>query len=197
MTWTLTPFAFEELLTALDADRARAAEQYERIRRRITKLFEWRGCANADELTDRTFDRVARRLSEGATITAGDVYLFCHGVALNVLREHWRAPARATDALADDDARLAVADAAADSAAAAEEHERRLACLTRCLDALPPESRRLVAAYHLQGNGHIAARKALAADLELPPNALRIRVFRLRQTLGRCVTACMSDRSEP
>ena len=189
MTWTLTRSAFEDLLAALDADRTRAAEKYERIRLRLTKLFEWRGCLNADELTDRTFDRVARRLNEGATVTSADAYLFVHGVALNVLREHWRSPARAADAILADDPRLAVPDgtSAAESAAARIEHERLLERLVSCLDALPPESRRLVAAYHLQEGRQIAARKTIAADLGLPLNALRIRVFRLRQALERCV----------
>jgi DNA-directed RNA polymerase specialized sigma24 family protein len=189
VTWTLTGPAFDELLAALDADRVRAADKYERIRQRLTKLFEWRGCLNADELTDRTFDRVARRLGEGAAITAADAYLFCHGVALNVLREHWRSPARKADVILPDDSRLVALDAsrAAESAAARIEHERLLDRLASCLDALPPESRRLVAAYHLRENGQIAARKAIAADLGLPLNALRIRVFRLRQALERCV----------
>ncbi len=189
MTWTLTGPAFDDLLAALDADRVRAADTYERIRQRLTKLFEWRGCLNADELTDRTFDRVARRLSDGATITTADAYLFCHGVALNVLREHWRSPARRADVILPDDSRLVALDAsrAAESAAARIEHERLLDRLASCLDALPPESRRLVAAYHLRETGQIAARKAIAADLGLPLNALRIRVFRLRQALERCV----------
>lgn len=196
MTWTLTRPAFEELLAALDADRTSAAEKYERIRHRLTKLFEWRGCLNADELTDRTFDRVARRLSEGATVTTADAYLFFHGVALNVLREHWRSPTRSADAILEDDPRLAVVDlsSAAQSAAARIEHERLLDRLASCLDALPPESRRLVAAYHLRENGHIAARKAIAADLGLPVNALRIRVYRLRQALERCVAGGESAR---
>jgi DNA-directed RNA polymerase specialized sigma24 family protein len=132
---------------------------------------------------------VARRLSEGATITAADAYLFCHGVALNVLREHWRSPARTADVILPEDSRLVALDAAraAESAAARIEHERLLDRLASCLDALPPESRRLVAAYHLREAGQIAARKAIAADLGLPLNALRIRVFRLRQALERCV----------
>jgi DNA-directed RNA polymerase specialized sigma24 family protein len=190
VTWTLTGPAFDDLLAALDDDRVRAADTYERIRHRLTKLFEWRGCLNADELTDRTFDRVARRLNEGATVTTRDAYLFCHGVALNVLREHWRSPARAADAIIAEDPRLVAVDAsrAAESAAARIEHERLLDRLASCLDALPPESRRLVAAYHLRENGQIAARKAIAADLGLPLNALRIRVFRLRQALERCVS---------
>lgn len=191
MTWALTRPAFEELLAALDADRTCAAEKYERIRHRLTKLFEWRGCLDADELTDLTFDRVARRLNEGARVTAADAYLYFHGVALNVLREHWRAPSRTFDPIVADDPRLTSADAAAaaESTATRIEHERLLERLESCLEALPPESRRLVAAYHLQKNGQIVARRALAADLGVPLNALRIRVFRLRQALERCVAA--------
>ena len=198
MTWTLTRSAFEDLLAALDADRTRAAEQYEGIRHRLTKLFEWRGCPNADELTDRTFDRVARRLSEGATVTTAVAYAFFHGVAMNLLREHWRSPARAGDEARPDDPRLAVADAPTTAELAAEriEHEWLLDRLASCLDALAPESRQLIAAYHFRENGQIAARKAIAADLGVPLNALRIRVFRLRQALQRCVSGGEPARSE-
>ena len=189
MTWTLTPPAFDALLAALDADRTRAAEKYEGIRHRLMKLFEWRGCPNADEMTDRTFDRVARRLDEGVTVTAADVYLFFHGVALNVLREYWRSPPRLSEAIQPEDPRLTAVDSssAAQSAATRVEHERLLECLASCLEALPPESRSLVTAYHMRASGHIRERRTLAADLGLPLNAVRIRVFRLRQALARCV----------
>lgn len=40
--WVLTPEAFAGLLAALDPDEARAAEEYEAVRRRLLRLFQWR-----------------------------------------------------------------------------------------------------------------------------------------------------------
>src|SRR4051812_47061977 len=92
--WALDAAAFEKLLAFLASDRNVAAEKYEDIRRRIVKLLQWRGCSSADDYADRAIDRVARRLIEGAPIDVRDPYHYFHGVAVNVLREYWREPAR-------------------------------------------------------------------------------------------------------
>jgi DNA-directed RNA polymerase specialized sigma24 family protein len=201
MTWTLSASAFESLLTALHTDRARAADRYEALRARLVKFFEWRGCAQPQDLADRTIDRVARRLAEGAAITAADPFQYFHGVALNVLKEHWRAPDRTHEPLDDaDPPGSATENPAERDARAAErtEHEQRLECLERCLDALPPESRVLVARYHLEiSTARMDARRTLAASLGIPLNALRIRAFRLRQTLERCVVSCEGKQGAP
>jgi len=194
MTWTLDAPAFESLLAALHSDRARAADRYEGLRARLLKFFQWRGCAQPQELTDATIDRVARRLAEGAAITAADPYQYFHGVALNVLKEHWRAPDRAHEPLDGLGPRPSTAEDPAVRMRADEERnerERRLECLEQCLNALAPESRSLVSRYHLgAGAGRIDTRRELASALGIPLNALRIRAFRLRQTLERCVVAC-------
>src|SRR4029453_5040025 len=90
--WVLTEDAFEKLLAQLDADRERAGEKYERIRHKLIKFFEWRGGASPEEYADRSIDRVARRVYEGAELRVSDPYLYFHGVALKVLKEHWREP---------------------------------------------------------------------------------------------------------
>ena len=41
--WELTQEAFDQLLNLLDHDRELAAEKYERLRRRLLRVFEWRG----------------------------------------------------------------------------------------------------------------------------------------------------------
>ena len=89
-SWSMTQKAFDLLLAQLDSDRDAAGERYQRIRDKLISFFRWRGCATAEEYADRTIDRAARRLEEGAEITARDPYLYFHGVALNVLREHWK-----------------------------------------------------------------------------------------------------------
>ena len=135
---------FERLLNALDPDRDKAGEEYERIRQRLTRLFTWRGCSNADELTDRTMERVSRRLGEGADIYTGNVYAFFHGVALRVLQESWREADRAA-AIAREPTlmRAAAPDPDAD---AERDRQRRLNCLERCLAKMPASSRELLRA---------------------------------------------------
>src|SRR5204863_6195928 len=58
----LTRESFEILLAQLDPDRERAGELYETIRRKLIRLFEWRGCACPEDLADETFNRGARQL---------------------------------------------------------------------------------------------------------------------------------------
>ena len=60
----LTQFSLENLMSALDSERNRAGEKYQRLHRRLVKWFEARGTFVAEELADETLDRVARKLSE-------------------------------------------------------------------------------------------------------------------------------------
>jgi DNA-directed RNA polymerase specialized sigma24 family protein len=198
LSWTLSQQAFDRLLAALGPDATSAGERYERIRAKLTRLFEWRGCADAAHLVDLTFDRVARRLEEGAELTARDPYAYVHGVALHVLQEHWRAAGRTVHGLAEEGSHgeLLVAPEVVEEEGA-REREERLRCLERCLGALPVPSRRLLETYHEAApHERIARRQALAAEQGVSLNALRIQVFRLRGRLQECVAACAGARAE-
>jgi DNA-directed RNA polymerase specialized sigma24 family protein len=181
--WALDAAGFEKLLAFLDPDRDAAAEKYEDIRRRLVKLLQWRGCSSADDYADRAIDRVARRLVDGAPIEVRDPYQYFHGVAANILREYWREPARTAASEPPADIAMEVDEARAEDQA---ELERYLARLDICLDELVPAQRRLLLAYH-QGSGQIARRQALARELQIPINALRIRVHRIRMAVESCV----------
>jgi hypothetical protein len=70
------------LLGWLDADRERAGEQYEQLRRKLTLFFEARNCnTRVEELADRRLDVVARRVHEGIEIHRPDVSKYCYGLA--------------------------------------------------------------------------------------------------------------------
>src|SRR5947209_4488071 len=86
----ITQTGFDRLLQLLDADREQAGLKYESIRQKLTNLFRWRGCTHPEEYVDITIDRVTRKCQEGAEVHTRDPYLYFHGVALNVLREHWK-----------------------------------------------------------------------------------------------------------
>jgi DNA-directed RNA polymerase specialized sigma24 family protein len=173
-SWKLTEAAFERLLAALDHDRERGAVAYERLRHRLIGLLQWWGAPAAEDLADATLDRLARKLEEGAVIAAGSLGAYARGVARMIFYEAGR------------DARVPPPP---EPDPKPEDAERALTCLDRCLEALPPDERRLVLRYY--EDGHKAElRRRLAAEAELSATALRIRVHRLRERLEACVTAC-------
>jgi DNA-directed RNA polymerase specialized sigma24 family protein len=187
--WTLAQESFDRLLSLLDSDRDRAGLQYERIRQKLTKFFAWRGCAAPDEYVDKTLDRVAVRIMDGTQLRLADPYAYCHAVALNLLHEYRREPSSGWQSLSGNSSRdvppepaqLPVSPSDADS-------EQRLECLDHCLQTLPPDTRELLFKYHEQRG---RARQQLADHLGVPVNTLRIRMFRARVALEKCVVACL------
>ena len=176
--------AFERLLRALDEDLQRAGEAYERLRLKLMKFFEWRGSGRPDELADRTFDRVGRKLEEGETIHASDPSAYVYAVARNILKESWVEERRWREA--EKEAR----DEGSESERVAREARHR--CVDLCLESMPPDSRRLLLLYYATpGSARIPARKALARELGAPLNALRIRMHRLRISMEGCVKKCL------
>jgi DNA-directed RNA polymerase specialized sigma24 family protein len=194
---SLTPRSFDRLLEALDSDRERAGQCYVQIRRKLVKFFEWHGCACPDDLADRTIDRVCRKVEEGQTIRAAEPSAYFHGVARNILREHWvenrkeAAMLRGFAPVADETARGQAQPAASESF----EADRRLRCLQTCLQMLFPESRDLILRYYEgPSEARIGNRKALSELLGIPLNALRIRSYRLRARLESCVEKCLKEK---
>jgi RNA polymerase sigma factor (sigma-70 family) len=179
----LTPEELEALLTFLDPDREKAAEIYETIRRRLVRLFEWRGLAFPEDLADETINRVARRIAGGVEVRSENPYGYFCGVAHLVCKEVMRRAARERIALDQGDWAPPPPDEE-------EESDGRLECLRRCLSHLPGDQQRLVLRYH-QEQDHIRSRQALSQELGIPMNALRIRVHRIRRKLEDCVQECL------
>jgi len=179
--------AFESFLKLLHPDREQAAERYEQLRQRLTKLFQWRGCVEPEEYADRTLDRAASGLASGREVPSEKIESWCHGVGLNLLREYWRGPARMHQSI--EHVALTV-----EPKTGVDDAERGLECLEECLRRLPPETRRLVLGYHSgEAAEKIAGRKRLAKVLGIPLNALRLRVFRIRGTLESCTRKCLGE----
>ncbi len=181
----LTAAGFDSLLARLGADRESAGLAYEHIRRRLIRLFEWRGAADPAALADETMSRVARRIAEGIEIRAEDPYAYVAGVAHFVFKEV---------------ARRARHEREAAQALALPEPsppDRRMACLERCLDTLPAPGRDLLLDYYDgEGRPRIERRARLAASLGLDGNALRVRVHRLRENLESCLTRCLGPAAD-
>jgi DNA-directed RNA polymerase specialized sigma24 family protein len=198
----LTREGFDALLAQLDPDREKAGERYETIRRKLVRLFEWRGCDGSADLADETINRVARRMAEGIELKSADPYGYFCGVAHLVFKEVLRRSSREFRSLESGEwpPPIYVPDDEEEPA------DRRLECLRHCLGKIPPDQRDLLLRYYQgkdhqgkdhqgkdhQGEGNIRNRKALSSELNIPLNALRIRVHRVRRKIEDCVQGCLN-----
>jgi RNA polymerase sigma factor (sigma-70 family) len=171
------PQAFERLLAWLSEDRERAGEHYERIRARLVRLFAARGCTQPEDLADATIDRVASKVGQVAPGYVGAPEAYFYRVAHFIFHEHLRRQRRRPLLPAPE---------------APQEREGEARCLDACLARLSPDDRELVRAYYRDDKQQrIERRRELAAALGIGLNPLRIRLFRLRRELRRCLEECL------
>lgn len=187
----------EALLTWLHPDREQAGLVYEQLRRRLMKLFQCHGCAAYEDGTDEVLQRVGRKIAEGTELDVSDPFVYCHGFARNVLREYWRFQERLpTNTLDDVALRKSVGYHPQQAETLAEERhlkEKRLECLTTCLDRLDQEARELFLEYHRDIPGtKISSRDQIAKRLGVSMNILRIRICRIKDRLETCITKCVN-----
>jgi DNA-directed RNA polymerase specialized sigma24 family protein len=190
--WAMSQESFDGLLRHLDPDREAAGERYLQIREKLCKFFQWRGWAAPDDYADQTIDRVARRFEEGVETRPGDVYLFFHGVAVNVLREYWKQAQKVKEKPLEETPGIhSAVQNPLETVEREGEKEQRLECLDGCVEKLPAQQLMLITQYH-QGDGgaKIARKNELARHLGIPLNALRIRAFRIRGELETCISEC-------
>jgi DNA-directed RNA polymerase specialized sigma24 family protein len=178
----LTRESFDDLLDFLGNTPEEAAQRYEDIRRRLIKILTCRGSMNPQELVDESFDRVARKAAELKKTYQGDPGLYVYGVARLV---HLESVKKKPVALPPPEPEPS------------EEHERELDCLEACMRSLPSAQSELIRDYYRkEKSAKREHRKALAAQMGIGINALRIRAHRLRAELLKCVTACLERGEE-
>lgn len=181
---------FELLLEWLDRDRERAGARYEEIRRALVKIFASRGCGGPEDLADDTIRRVCRKVRSVAPGYAGDPANYFYGVAQNVHLEYLRRERRRAR-------RLKLVENHLRSGARERDTELEYRALELCLAELPEATRDFVLEYYREaGRARIERRKLLAERLGLGPVALRLRAFRVRAGLERCVRARLEGGAE-
>jgi len=180
--WIMSGESFEALLGWLASDREQAGIKYEQIRSGLIKYFSGRGHCAAEDLADETINRVASRLSEIKHQVYGDQSRYFYGVARKVQLEYLRRkqPQAPPESINDSDQ---------------VEAEHR--CLEECIAKLSDDNRELVLGYYqADGREKIEQRRLLAEKLGIAPNALRIRAYRIRAALQKCVERCVERSSE-
>lgn len=166
--------AFEKLLNWLDPDREKAGEKYRRLHLRLTRIFAAKGCCQAEDLADQTFDVIARKIDWLIENYVGDPSLYFFGVAKKIYKPPKPIPS---------------APPAPDNT----EVERRASCLEECLSHLASaDEREVVLRYHQKEKGEkIRERKQIAKELGISANALRIRIWHIHARLRPCVQQCV------
>jgi len=172
---------FEKLLIWLDSDRELAARKYESIRLRLIKIFTLRGCHVADELADKTIDRVAEKMDSVAKNYEGDPALYFYGAGKLVFLEFLKTPKPET-----------LPHFIIQENNEKENFSQSYECLEKCLQELSEEQRKLIIEYYQdKKQAKIDHRKILAEKLGTSGEKLRVRVHRLRNILQKCVQRCM------
>lgn len=176
----LTQEAFEQLLRWLDVDREQAGEKYEQIRFQLIKIFQSRGCLISEELADETFNRVAGKVQEIAQTYRGDPALYFYGVAKMIYLEY---------------VRRKPVPAIVENPQAAGEDEQKYECLEQCLQGLKAKNRELMMIYYFEEKqAKIDHRKELARRMGMEPNALWVRMHRMREKLRKCISECLKQK---
>lgn len=172
----LTQELFEELLNWLDPDRGIAGQKYEDIRRGLIKMFINNGCHSVEDLADEVMNRVANKVSQIKHAYQGDHALYFYGVAKKIVYEdRRRTPVPLPPPTWDSD-----------------DIEPEYECLEMCLQQLTPENREFILQYYQdEKKAKIDHRRRLADKLGIALNALRIRAYRIRNSLELCVRSCL------
>ncbi len=171
----LNPAAFDQFLCWLGPDAEAAGRKYESIRGRLIMMFKARRCVFAEDLADATIERVARKLTSLPIGFTGDPALYFYGVAKKIYLEYQRKITM--------DYRRSEAPVPNDEN---PDLENMLKQLDEALNTISRSDRELVLRYYSgTGKSKISHRRALAEQFGIGPNALRLRVYRIRQAIKK------------
>jgi DNA-directed RNA polymerase specialized sigma24 family protein len=147
-------------------------------------MFKARRCVFAEDLADATFERVMRKLTDLTIEFTGDPARYFYGVAKKIYLEYQR-KTTATHSGSQFSLLMNTVD---------PDLEKLLEKLDEALTVIPESDRELILSYYTgSGKSKINYRRALAEQFGLGPNALRLRVFRIRREIRTYMSRCSQD----
>lgn len=186
----LPPESFEEILAWLNPDRELAGVMYVQLHDNLTKIFMWRRCSDPEGMTDEVFDRVAKRVGTVRPTYEGDPRLYFRAVANNLIKENLKKIGTHVS--------LEDVDLSTRQTTENENEEELIAredCLQSCLQELGSDKRDLIRNYYAkQKQAKIDYRSELAQKLGISLPALRVKVFRIRESLEKCIDRCLKTK---
>jgi len=185
------PGTFNEILAWLNSDRDVAGQMYVQLRHDLAKIFTWNRCSDPEGLTDEVFDRVSRKVYQLRQTFNGDPRLFFYGVARNLIKEESK-KIRAQVSLEH-------MDLAANESA--DNHNdpgmMRAECLELCLQKISSDKRELILDYYAkEKQAKIDHRADIARRFGMSVEVLRVRIYRIRSKLERCIESCLDIKAD-
>ena len=151
--------------------------EYERLYKTLVRYFEWKGTSNSEDLAQATLARVLDKLSAVEEVT--ELSKFAFGVARNILKEE-RKSRKPHEALPSD-----ILDPSSVPNPFLQQENQLL--LREVLGALSPEERQLLCEYYTEDREEVAKR------LNMTPNGIRLRVFRIKAKLAHILAPRKTD----
>lgn len=186
----LPPESFQEILAWLNPDRELAGAMYVQLHHDLTKIFMWRRCSDPEGMTDEVFDRVAKKVATVRPTYEGDPRLYFRAVANNLIKENLK---KIGTHVSLDDVDLSTRQTTENENE--EELIAREECLQSCLQELSGDKRDLIRDYYAkQKQAKIDHRSELARELGISLPALRVKVFRIREALEKCIDRCLKTK---
>jgi len=177
---------FEEILAWLNPDREVAATMYVQPRHDLAKTFTFRGCSDPEGLTDEVFDRVGKKVLEVRPTYVGDPRLYFRAVANNLIKEDLKRSKTQVSLEEPEPREPTTTESDEDNAEDMEE------CLRSCLQKLSAENRKLIVNYYAkEKQAKIDHRYELAQRFDISVETLRVRVFRIRESIAECIGRCL------
>lgn len=173
----ITDEALNKFLAWLSPDSVEAGQKYREIHACLVAIFIRRGYADAEEMADKTIDRVIRRIARDDSFKGEDYFPYFIRVAyhLHVERQGQKSPVFQPPPETDDS------------------QELEDLCLERCLQRLGPGERELILQYYQDDKrAKIDRRKRLAEEHGLTVEALRLKIHRIRASLRPCIEECLA-----
>ena len=173
---------FDSLLVWLSPDREKAGVEYEKIRQGLLRYFYFKGCSNGEDLTDEVINRVIRKLPDLDLTLGNKAITIFYGFASRVVLEQLKREKRELPLEQDF------------GYEERENDDRPFDCLERCMNLLAEADRRLVIAYYSENrNKKLELRRKLAEQCKLTPNAMHVKLHRLRSSLKQCIEKCVKS----
>ena len=187
----IPPESFEEILAWLNPDRDVAAAMYVQLRHDLAKMFIWGRCADPEGMTDDVFDRVGKKVHDVRPTYEGDPRLYFRAVANNLIKENHKKIKTQLSIEGIDLPEPPVTETEDETAAEMEE------CLQVCLQKLSAHKRELILGYYAkEKQAKIDHRNELAQKYGITVETLRVRVFRIRESLAECIGRCLKRKQK-
>jgi RNA polymerase sigma factor (sigma-70 family) len=182
----ITQEDFDGLLGRLSSDPEEAGKMYETVRRGLVNYFQFRGCADAEALTDETINRVAVKVTDFQLDGNFKLANYFYSFASKIFLEDYKERKRLVSGFED----LELLPSENDTPSG--EKSTEVSCMESCLAEQTEAERTLLVKYYgFEKSVRTQMRKKLAEEYGISIYLLQTRVSRLRKILKSCLKKCL------